>query len=245
MNARQAKRMVEESKKNKRKLMIHFNQRYTPESKIVKQAVEQGNLGEIYYIKTGWLRQMGAPERPSFTDKSFSGGGPLIDLGVHRLDFVLWLLDYPKALTVSAGVFDKIAGDRLRMKGMKYDVEDLGVAMIRLDSGAVLMLEASWATMIKCKEEMNTMVFGTKGSFEQKNIDYKVVEFKFINETKNQIVEVSPKIKKNGGSAQQHFVDCILDDKAPEVSAEHGLQIMKILDAIYKSSRLGREVKIT
>ena len=244
MNARQAKRMVEEAKKHKRKLMIHFNQRYSPGAEYIKKTVLQGGLGEIYYLKTGWLRQMGAPMRASFTDKAFSGGGPLIDLGVHRLDFVLWLLGYPKALTVSSGVFDKIAGDKFRRKGLKYDVEDLGVAMIRLDTGAVLMLEASWATMIKCKEEMNTMIYGTKGSFEQKSIDYKVVEFKFINETEDKIVEVTPKITGKPGTAQQHFVDCIINDREPDVSGEHGLEIMKILDGIYKSSRMGREVKI-
>lgn len=245
VNARQAKRMVEEAGKHKKKLMIHFNQRYSPAARYMKKTIEKGSLGEIYYIKTGWLRRMGAPMTPSFTDKSVSGGGPLIDLGVHRLDLVLWLLDYPGVLTVSAGVFDKIAGDKLRSRGMKYDVEDLGVAMLRLDTGAVLMLEASWATMIKCDDEMSTMIFGTKGSFEQKSIDYKVVGFNFITETKDKITEVIPKVGEKCGSPQQHFVDCIIKDLEPEVSGAHGLQIMKILDAIYKSSKLGREVKIT
>lgn len=245
MNARQAKRMVEEAGKHKKKLMIHFNQRYSPEARYIKNTIDKGGLGEIYYIKTGWLRRMGAPMRPSFTDKSVSGGGPLIDLGVHRLDLALWLLDYPGVLTVSAGVFDKIAGDKLRSRGMKYDVEDLGVAMLRLDTGAVLMLEASWATMIKCEEEMNTVIFGTKGSFEQKSIDYKVVEFKFITETRDKITEVTPKVDRKCGSAQQHFLDCIINDLEPEVSGAHGVDIMKILDGIYKSSKLGREVKIT
>ncbi len=244
MNARQAERMVEESKKHNKKIMIHFNQRYSPASRCVKKYIDEGHLGEVYYIKTGWLRQMGAPMRPSFTDKSISGGGPLIDLGVHRLDFVLWLLGYPRVLTVSAGTFDKIAGDKVRGKGLKYDVEDLGVAMLRLENGAVLMLEASWATMIVYNDEMSTQMFGTKGSFEQKTVDYKVSELKFISEKKNKIVEETPIIKENNGTAQQHFVECILKDIEPEVSGLHGLQIMKILDAIYKSSRLGREVRV-
>ncbi len=244
MNEKEARGMVRQAEKSKKKLMVHFNQRFGYGAKYVKDCLDSGKLGGVYYLKTGWLRQMGVPLRQSFTDKSVSGGGPLIDLGVHRLDFVLWLLNYPRAVSVSAAIFDKIAGHKIRKREMVYDVEDLGVAMIRFDTGAVLFLEASWATMIKYKEEMYTMIFGTEGSFEQRTIDSKVVEFKLINALQDKIVVTTPRIRRKMVTAQQHFIDCILRDKEPEVSGLHGVEIMKILDAIYKSSKLGREVKI-
>ncbi len=247
LNAREAREMVEHAGRNRKKLMVHFNQRYSPGARYIKNYVDSGNLGEIYYVKTSWLRQMGAPGRPSFTDRSVSGGGPLIDLGVHRLDFVLWLLGYPKALAVSAGVFDKIAGHRVRKKGMKYDVEDLGVALVRLENGCVLFLEVSWAAMMSNVEEIDTVVFGDRGGFEQKSRNRNgsgVSELKLIKEMKDKIVEITPKIPQQKGTAQEHFVDCILKDVQPEVSGEHGLEIMKILDAVYESSKVGAEIKI-
>ncbi len=244
LNTKEAERMQSESKKSKKLLMIHFNQRFMYGAGFIKKCVDSGKLGDIYYIKVGWLRQMGAPMRESFTKKSVSGGGPLIDLGVHRLDFCLWLLGYPKAVSVSAMTYDKIAGPLAREKGIGYDVEDLAIAIVRLKNGACIFLEVSWATMTELQEDMYTQLFGTRGGIEHRCIDYKLVELKLLKKRDGKVVVRRPAISDGDGNPQKHFIDCICSGTQPTATGEHGLEVTKIIDAIYKSSKLGKEVRV-
>ncbi len=244
LNSKEAERMLREAKKSRKKLMIHFNQRFTPEARSIKKCVDSGKLGEVYYVKAGWLRQMGVPMRESFTSKSLSGGGPLIDLGVHRLDFCLWVLGYPKAVSVSAVTYDKIAGPMLRKRGINYDVEDLAVAIIRLKNGATIFLETSWATMVRWRDEMYTQLFGTRGGLEDRWIDYKAVEMNLVRRVNGKFTLKALAATSVQDDAQKHFIDCIRGNVEPEASGQNGLEVMNVLDAIYKSSELGREVRV-
>lgn len=245
LNAKEAEKMLGEAERNNRKLMIHFNFRFSPQARFTKRYVDSGKLGEIYYAKTGWLRQMGTPLRRSFTDKKISGGGPIIDLGVHRLDFVLWLMGYPKAVSVFGATHDKIAGPYARKNKVHFDVEDIGVAIIRLENEALIFMEASWATRTEWPEEIYTQLFGTKAGVEQRNVlgsyNFKV---KFFEEKKGKAVTKEPAIRYKEGNPQAHFIDCIRRDTTPMATGGHGLEVMKCLDAIYKSSRIKKEVLI-
>lgn len=245
MNAKEAERMLREVKKNNKKFMVHFNFRFSAQGKFIKEYVDSGKLGDIYYVKTGWLRQMGAPMRASFTDRKISGGGPVIDLGVHRLDFALWLMGYPKAVSVSGVTYDKIAGPLARKKGVHFNVEDIGIAMIRLKNGATIFMESSWAAKNEWKEEMYTQLFGTEGGLEQKNVaDSYNFEVKLFEEKKGKIIVRKPAIRYSEGNPQAHFIDCIRRDTEPISTGGQGLEVMRILDAIYKSSKTGKDVLI-
>lgn len=245
LNAREAEKMLQEAKKNKRKLMIHFNFRFSSHARFIKDYVDSGRLGDIYYARTGWLRQMGAPMKRSFTDKKISGGGPGIDLGVHRLDFALWLMGYPRVVSVFGATYDKIAGPHARGNKIHFDVEDLAIAIIRLENEASIFMEASWATKSEWPEEMYTQLFGTRAGVEQRNVDGSCnFEVKLFEEKGDKVVIEKPTIKCKEDSPQAHFVDCIRRDIQPTASGEHGLEVMKILDAIYKSSRMKKEVRI-
>ncbi len=245
LSAREAEKMLQEAKKNKRKLMIHFNFRFSPQARFIKNYVDSGRLGEIYYAKTGWLRQRGAPMKRSFTDKKISGGGPVIDLGVHRLDFVLWLMGYPRAVSVFGATHDKIAGPQARGNKMHFDVEDLGIAIVRLENEALIFMEASWATKTEWPEEMYTQLFGTRAGVEQRNVAGSYhFGVKLFEEKRDKVVIKKPAIRYKEGSPQAHFLDCIRRDTEPTASGQQGLEVMKILDAIYKSSKTKKEVLV-
>ncbi len=245
LNAKEAEKMLREAEKNKRKLMLHFNFRFSPQARFIKRYVESGKLGDLYYVKTGWLRQMGVPMRRSFTDKKISGGGPVIDLGVHRLDFALWLMGYPRAVSVVGETRDKIAGPLARKNKVHFDVEDIGVALIRLENEALIFMEASWAIKTEWPEEMYTQLFGTKAGLEQRNVTGTYnFGVKLFEEKKGKIVVKKPAINYKDGNPQAHFVDCIRRDTEPMATGRQGLEVMKILDAIYKSSRIKKEVGI-
>ncbi|MBN1401261.1 MAG: Gfo/Idh/MocA family oxidoreductase, partial [Anaerolineae bacterium] len=97
INAREAEEMLQAARQGDRKLMVHFNYRFSAPSQFLKRYVDEGNLGRIYYAHTRWLRARGIPKLGGwFGQKDKSGGGPLIDLGVHRLDLAMWLMGYPR-----------------------------------------------------------------------------------------------------------------------------------------------------
>lgn len=246
MNAAEAQRMVDAAASAKRKLMIRFNFRFQPASRVLKQYVDAGELGDVYYARTAWLRKRGFPGLDSwFVQKNLSGGGPLIDLGVHRLDLALWLMGYPRAVSVSAGCYSHLAKQLADRAGASVDVEDLAVAFIRLDNGAVLLLEASWA--LNCgQEEIRTTLFGTKGGAEQRYVHAdEGFEVRMWKEIHGSMAEVTPTLASKGWeTAEEHFIDSILEDRESMVTGEHGLEVMKILDAIYQSAQEGREITI-
>lgn len=247
LDAEQAAEMVRVSRETNRKLMIHFNYRFSPQSQWLKQYVDEGHLGEIYYAKTRWLRVRGIPKLGGwFSIKRLSGGGPLIDLGVHRLDLAMWLMGYPKAVSVSASTFGALGPKLAEQQGATYDVEDLAAALIRLDNGATLQLEVSWAGGTDRCEDMLTALYGTGGAVIQRNLG-EGYEFEALalRDVAGQLTQVGPKLyPRDCPSAVEHFVDCVADDCEPTASAENGLEMMRIIDAIYASAKSGREIRL-
>ncbi|HZA73577.1 MAG TPA: Gfo/Idh/MocA family oxidoreductase, partial [Propionibacteriaceae bacterium] len=99
-------RMVEAAERNHRVLDVSFNHRRRGVVKALKELLSSGRLGPIYYAKVGWVRRQGIPTMGSwFTRRATAGGGPLMDLGVHMLDIVLYLLDEPELRTATAATY--------------------------------------------------------------------------------------------------------------------------------------------
>jgi predicted dehydrogenase len=246
LNAAEAEEMLKASKTTGRKLMIHFNYRFSPQSQFLKRYVNEGHLGQIYYAKTHWLRAFGIPKLGGwFGIKELSGGGPLIDLGVHRLDLAMWLMGYPHAVSVSAYTTSLLGARIARDAGVKYNCEDLATALIRLDNGAAINLEVSFAGGTDKAEDMVTGIYGTNGAVIQRNrgegYDFEGITLQNVAGTLSQI---SPKFLTRCPSAIDHFVDCVVNDHEPEASAENGLEMMRIIDAIYHSAAEGHEVLV-
>jgi predicted dehydrogenase len=136
--------MVAAGKKAGKLFMTAFNNRFRGDTQLLKKMIESGELGDIYYAKTGWIRRKGIPGMGGwFTTKAKSGGGPLIDIGVHVLDLAMWLMGNPKAVTVSGSTYAQFGpkGEGLGGWGHAeengtFDVEDLAAGFIRMDTGA-------------------------------------------------------------------------------------------------------------
>lgn len=251
MNAEEARQMKEAADKNGRLLQIGFVRRFGNDCKVVKDFIESGSFGDIYYAKATYLRRNGNPGG-WFGDKSRSGGGPLIDLGVHVIDLVRYLLGKPQPVSVYGATFQKLF-NRPNIKSEKgyvasdvkqndiCDVEDLASAMIRFDNGAVLSIEASFSLNIK-NPEGDIQLFGTKAGCK---LDPQVEIFTEMN---NYMVNVAfdddTALSFNGlfGNEINHFVDCVLNGTECIAPAQDGIDMMRILDAVYESARTGHEV---
>jgi len=247
MSAAEGRAMVAAAKKAGKRLMINFSYRFRPECWWLKDRIDEGILGDVYFARTIWLRRRGMPKFGGwFGQKALSGGGPLIDLGVHRLDLALWLMGYPKPVWVMGSAYDPIASELARQQQKKYDCEDLAVGLIRFDNGATVEVEASWAANIAEKELMETRLLGTKGGLVQRNCNgtYEF-ESEFYFERGGVQYDMKPhEPLPPAPTAYYHFLDCIVNNKPHMATGEEGLFVMQILDAIYKSARDGRPVRV-
>lgn len=252
MNAAEAEEMIAAAEKYKRRLAINFSFRFTPQSQTMKQMVDDGELGNIYFARSIWHRRRGMPGFGGwFGTRELSGGGPLIDLGVHRLDLALWLMGYPEPAWLIGSTYNPIASEKAKNAGKCFDVEDFACAMIKFKNGATLELEASWAANIKERDMMETRLLGDKGGMLQYNLDegYQF-ELEYFSERNGRhfdsklhqkpVEYTADNACHNGYHA---FADAIINNTPHIVSPEQGLTVMRILDAIYKSAATGKPVE--
>lgn len=246
MSVREAEAMAAEARKAKRNIMINFSHRFNPTMFALRAQVDAGVIGDIYYGRTVWHRRRGLPGFGGwFGTKAMSGGGPLIDLGVHRLDMALWLMDYPEPIVVSGSAYNVIAAEKAKREKKTYDVEDVACGLIKFANGATLILEASWALNIKEGEHMITQLCGTRGGIVQKNTDqgYNMTAEVYTEEGGALFTKTLDGTSIQTPSSYHEFVDSILEKRQPGATADHGIKVMKILEGVYKSAQTGREVR--
>lgn len=243
--------MKEAAERNGKLLQIGFVRRFGNDCAVLQDFLQEGTLGDIYFAKAAYLRRNGNP-MGWFGDKSRSGGGPLIDLGVHVIDLTRYLMGNPKPISVYGVTFHKL-GNRSELKDKKAyvsvsatekdicDVEDMACAMIRYDNGAVLSVETSFSLNLK-KDQGTIELFGTKGGAKLSP------ELELYTELNGYMADVNlctPTALSFDGLFQgeiDHFTDCVLDGTPCRAPAEDGVELMKILRAIYQSAETGHEV---
>lgn len=246
MNAGQAQKIVDTARETGMKCMTAFVSRFGAEAQILKRYVEAGDLGGIYYGRAQFLRRRGIPGWGVFGQKDKQGGGPLIDLGVHVLDLALWLMGHPKPVSVSGMAVTKF-GHRSDVVGLMgqwdvstYTVEDFGAGFIRFEDGSVLLLESSFASNIKESHLQQVTLMGDQGGADLQPLS-------IYREERGVLVDVSPAfVAPNKGFELEinAFVNAVANDTPVPIPAEDGLMVNKIIDAIYCSGELGREVEI-
>jgi predicted dehydrogenase len=243
---------VEEAvKKTGNILQVGFVRRFDPNVQILKKFIDNGEIGQIYYAKASSLRRHGNPGG-WFSTKELSGGGPLIDTGIHVLDTCWYLMGRPKPQSVSGNTYYSL-GNRSNVENLSFyktadydaqqnNVEDLANAIIRFENGASLMLDTSFALHAK-ENETSIKLYGNHGGAEIEP------EFCIIGEQHNTILNIKPQtdskgldVKKAFQNQADHFVRCCLDGKKPLSSVTDGVEVMRMISAIYESAEKRKEV---
>jgi predicted dehydrogenase len=263
MNATEARAMLAASRSSGRRLMINFSYRFNPQSQALKAIVDRGELGTIYAGRTLWYRRRGIPWFGSwFTQKQFAGGGPLIDLGVHRLDLALWLMGYPRPAWVLARTYLHLAAEDAVRTGKVMDVEDMASGMITFENGASLLVEAAWKAHLGESDLMETRLFGTRAGLVQRNVgegyDWEAqvylerdgstldltVHGTRVYDTMEEIRAFDRKDAAHRPEGMQHFVRAIAAGTPHTATGEEGLVVQEILDALYLSAERGEPVRM-
>jgi predicted dehydrogenase len=245
-----AAKLVAEARKQKRLLMVGQNNRFAPEVQTAKKLIAGGVLGDVYHAKTAWTRRAGIPRIGSwFTQKKYAGGGATYDIGVHALDRCLYLLGEFDAAAVSGQTYSKFGPRGLggsnwgrgEIDAQKpFDVDDLSIALIKLRSGRAVLLETSWAAHQPVPDFNGTQLFGTSAGILFPPLQlFRDTPRGYVTE----LVKTSPAITGTA-NRMEHFIDCLLGKAEPFVKPEESLAVQKILDAIYRSAKTGREVRI-
>ncbi len=251
----EAKKMKAAAEASGKVLMVMRNNRYMACSRFLKQYIEDGKMGDIYAARCGWQRRRGIPGKGGwFTTKEQSGGGPLIDLGVHMIDLTMWLMGNPKPVAVSGCTYTKFADTDVsdsvhsafgeKAANGTFDVEDLAMGFIRFDNGACLQIEFSWASNIE-RENRFFELRGSKSGATWRDVENKL---KIFSEDYGKTVDYLPNLTANPlpdhASNIAHFVDVLINGAEPQFVPEQGLNMVKILEAIYKSAKTGKEVQL-
>jgi predicted dehydrogenase len=228
----ETKKIVDAAKRNKRKLMVGMNLRYRPDTMLLRSFLNSNEIGEPFYVKCGWIRKQSSSEK-WFTKKEESGGGVIIDLGIHILDLALWLLDYPEITSVSTQNFYHYT----------KSVEDTSINCIKCKNSAVINMEVSWSLPIE-KDHFFLDVYGTKGSFSSNPFRlYKKVENDYINLTPTQVDTPQVMFKKSYLNELKSFIGAIKGLNPVFSPGEEALHRMKIIETMYESAEKKHEVK--
>lgn len=247
----EALRVEEAVRTSGKMLQVGFVRRYSSNTRIVKQFLDQGELGQIYYAKASCIRRLGNPGG-WFSDVERSGGGPLIDLGVHVIDLCWYLMGKPKVKSVSGNTYAKL-GNRSNVRNLSfykssdYDaehntVEDLANALIRFENGASLMVEVSFTLHAKA-DELTVKLYGDKGGAELEPA------LAIVTEKYDTILNVEPQVDNRSfdfvaGFQDEinYFLEVCTGAKETLSPVEDGVEMMKMLCGIYESSTKGKEI---
>jgi predicted dehydrogenase len=252
LNSTQAADICTAGRKAKGILQIGMVNRQKPDAQVLRQCIKDGMLGDIYHIRAVLIRRRGIPGMGGwFTTKAKSGGGPMIDLGVHWFDLSMWLSDLWKPTLVSARTYAKFGNDMKNYKYVsmwagppnykgKFDVEDYSTGFVRFGNKATMSFEISWAA--NAQDESFVEVLGDKGGarlFGEKPLT-------ILTEHGGQLVDIAPQYnsKVNAFHAQaKKFISACRGEIEPVATGQQGQTISRLLDAIYASSTQGKEVK--
>ncbi|MGF1632357.1 MAG: Gfo/Idh/MocA family protein [Phycisphaerae bacterium] len=168
----EAKRVVDKANEVGKTFMLGMNQRFTADRQRVRRLVKDGVLGEVYHTKGFWLRRGGIPKLNTwFGHNAISGGGCMLDIGVHMLDVTMWMADNFRPVSVTGRTYSKF-GHRGIGEGswgmsdpdpkLTFDVDDFASALINFENGMTLALDISWAALMENDSRMGSQLFGTE-----------------------------------------------------------------------------------
>ena len=228
--------------------------RQNPQAQAVKDYIDRGLLGEIYHMRVIYIRRRGIPGLGGwFTTKKLSGGGPIIDVGVHFFDLALYLSGLWNMSAVSAAAYSKFGQpmDKYSYVDMwagppNYagvcDTEDYATGTVRFGKHATMNFEIAWAA--NTKEQLVLELLGDKGGVRLLGEGEQLT---FYTEYGGKIVDIQPLFQADSDGFYleiQAFIDAINGKRLPAATMEQGAKLMQLLDAIYVSAKCSAEVKI-
>lgn len=250
MTPQECEQMNAAAEKGGVKLSVGFQWRYNPKTTALIEARKNGQFGDIMYVHCQALRRRGVPNWGVFGRKELQGGGPMIDIGVHILECAYAFLGSPKPVAASANCWTYMGNKPSSTRNAwpnwdwkTYTVEDLAVGQIRFENGAILQIESSFIAHIKDNDIFNWRAMGTKAGCDWESTE-------IYTDMNNLMVNAKPSYIENldwttiFATKLQNWIDACRKGTPQNASGVDGLNVQKMLDAIYRSAAAGHEVTI-
>jgi predicted dehydrogenase len=233
-NLREAKRMVSTARDANRILMIAMNHRFRPDATKLKKVIDAGDLGDVFKVRSGWLKKKSKWTRSEWlTNPQISGGGVLMDLGIQMVDLCLWLLSKYQVKRISATKHQLM---------IHAPVEDTISIYMTLEGNVLFSLEVSWAVPTK-QTVAFTYFYGTEGTATLNPLTLtKITNAGPVEVKTRQNYTPSELYQKSFELELEHFFKSIGNDTPVLSSGEEALKVMEIIETIYRSADEGREV---
>ena len=249
-----ARLMLAAARRTGKKLTIGYQNRFRVDATYLKQYVNDGGLGEIYFAKAHAIRRRAVPNWGVFLNADAQGGGPLIDIGTHALDLTLWMMDNYEPESVMGSVYRKLA-DRENSANAwgpwdpkEYTVEDSAFGYIKFTNGATVILESSWAINLRHSDESKCTLCGTLAGADMQNglfINGERYSKLFVEEAQLSGKGVAFYEASSDSPADleaKAWIDAVVNDTEPLVKPEQALVVSEILEAIYLSAKTNQPV---
>jgi len=251
---KEAREMIEAAKRTGKKLTIGYDNRLRPDSQHLHEVTRSGELGEIYFATAHAIRRRAVPTWGVFLDEEKQGGGPLIDIGTHALDLTLWMMDNYKPKSVMGSTFHKLGHKENAANAFgpwepeEFTVEDSAFGFIKMENGATIILESSWALNTLDVDEAKCSLSGTEGGADMKD------GLRINGEDHGRLYTTDVRLDVGGvafydGRSESQadrearlWIESILNDTEPLVKPEEAFVVTQILEAIYESAKTGKAV---
>ncbi len=252
INSEEAEKMLKAAERTGKKLTFGYQSRQRPDARYLKQEVEAGTLGDIYFAKATALRRRAVPTWGVFLDEYAQGGGPLIDIGTHALDLTLWMMNNYKPKYCVGTTYHKLnrqteqGNDWGNWDPEKFTVEDSAFGFVVMENGATIILESSWALNILDAREAVTTLCGTLGGGDMRG------SLRFNGVRNNQKYMFVPQLEGKGAAfysaskqpsaadlEAKQWIDAVINDGTPCVTPVQAFTVTRILEGIYRSAASG------
>jgi predicted dehydrogenase len=213
-----------------RLLAVDLSYRHTEAMQLIKRLLQSSELGDVMAIDLTFHNAYG-PDKPWFYKRSHSGGGCVIDLGVHLIDMALWALDFPDVIDVSS----KLLGKGNVVTHTTEDVEDYAVATLQLANGTVVRLACSWGLNAGCDCIIDASFYGTKGGAAMRNVNGSFYDFcadRFDGTHRQRLVDPPDEW---GGRAAIAWAAKLSCGGRFDPAAEQLIAVSQAIDLIYQS----------
>lgn len=226
-NLEEVTAVVEAAKKTNKLLGADFSYRYTTVFQKILPVIRSGELGKIFGVDLKFHNAYG-PDKPWFYDLELSGGGCVLDLGIHLIDLMLYALDFPEVTTVNSSLFAK----GMSVKG-KQEVEDYAIVSMNLATDVTSQLACSWNLAAGREAVIEASFYGTKGGVSLKNIAGSFYDFEGLRYwgTKTETLASPP--DNWGGRAIVNWIEKLTEDTTYNTEADAFLKSAEVLDKIY------------
>ena len=224
-DAGETRAVVEAARVANRLLGVDLSYRCTDAARRLREEVRSGSLGRIYSVELVFHNAYG-PDKPWFYDRKLSGGGCLIDLGVHLADLALWALDYPPTRVASARL--------LSPRGL--DVEEVAFAELEI-GGASVRLACSWGLPAGVDCLIEASFYGTEGGVSLRNVDGSFYDIRADRLRGTQRETLASSTEEWGGRAAQDWSQRLARGERFDPKAERLVTVAQLLDAIYRAAR--------